>query len=262
MSLFRNLTNYAERHLVATSSTTQYAWFTGWQSANGIDNIRAVLKAKNAGAVGALPLQWQLAIQYAEVRADAPGSPSVIGTAQTAGTIDYQTGDISVATNMAANRLFRLGVAYSSASNAVVQGDVSLVASWKSVATELGRVRMMLGAVDTGVKYEVLTDWMPATFMSKIKAAFILNSLTSTSNFRYQLAYQTAGTSVQQPSGWTNAEPSGWVTPSVAYNERNTGDIAVTTTTDMWFRLGLAYGLTSGVDANVTAWLDAILSCR
>lgn len=258
MNSFRNLTRYAERRLVATSSTVQYAWFTGWMTADGVDNVRAVLKAKNASGSS---FNWQLAIQYAPVRIDEPGAPATLATAQT-GSAEYQTGDVSVASNAASSRFFRLGIAYwATANTGVQQSDVGLIASWKSVATFLGRSRVTLAAVDTGTKYEVLTGWVPATFMSKIKAVFMLNSITgATSNLRYQLAYQTAGTSVQQPSGWVAAE-QGFTTPSSTYNERNTGEIAISTT-EMWIRLGVAYGMTTGVDVNVTAVLDAICSCR
>lgn len=250
---------YVEHHLVATSGTTQYAWFTDWMSADGVDNIRAVLKCKNGDA----NFGWQLAIQYAAVRPDAPGSPATLGSPQ-AGSNEYQTGDISVSGSGATtdNRLFRLGIAYSSPQGGVQQGDVSLEASWKELGTDLGTRSVALSALDTGTKYAVLTPWIPATFMSKIKAAFSLNSITGgTSNLRYQLAYQLAGPSVQQPGAWTNAEPNGFVTPSGSYNERNTGEITVSTS-EMWFRLGVAYGLSSGVDNNITAVLDVACACR
>jgi len=257
MSNFRNLTDYTEQRLISTSTTVQYAWFTDWETCDGIDNIRAVLKSKNSSAA----FGWQLAIQYAAVRADDPGSPATLATAQS-GSVEYQTGDVSVATNMAANRLFRLGIAYSSPSGGVQQADVALLASYKSVGTQLGRKSLSLGVVDNGTKYEPLTGWVPATFMSKIKAAFMLNGITgASSNFRYQLAYQTAGTNLSQPNAWTNAETNGFVTPSITYNERNTGEIAVSTS-DMFIRLGVAYSMTSGVDTNVTAQLDAICSVR
>lgn len=253
--MFRNLTAFTQRRLVATSSTVVYEWFTEWLPCDGVDAIRAVLKAKQAGANFA----WQLAIQYAPVRVDEPDAPSTLGN-QTTGSNEMQTGDISVSATTPSKRLFRLGIAYSSASG-VTQGDVSLVASWKSVATPLGARRVTLAVADTGTKYEVLTDWMPATFMSKVKAVFMLNSITgATSQLRYRLAIQTAGTSVQQPNAWTDLE-AGWTTPSVTYSERNTGELSVSTT-DMWFRLAVAYGMTSTIDTNVTAVLDAICSCR
>jgi hypothetical protein len=43
--------------------------------------------------------------------------------------------------------------------------------------------------------------------------------------------------------------------------ERNTGEIS-RTTTNMWFRIGVAYSTVSTIDVNITATLDAILSCR
>lgn len=254
MPAFANVTRYIEQRLIATDTTTLYRWFTRWMPTDGIDNIRAVLKAKNAGIV------WQPAIQYAAVRADEPGSPAAIGNSQT-GNGEYQTGDISVASNMAGNRLFRLGVAFASQPNqGVQQGDVCLQASWKCVGTDLGARRVTLATNDTGTKYEVLTPWMPATIMSKVKAAFTMTSITGTTqNLRYRLAYQTAGATVQQPNAWTDAE-LGWTTPVTTYSERHTGEITLTTT-DMWFRLGVGYSLTTG-STETTAVLDAYLACR
>ena len=103
---------------------------------------------------------------------------------------------------------------------------------------------------------------MPATFMSKVKAAFSLTSITpSDGNFKYKLVYQTAGTQVQQPGAWTDAEVA-FTQPAsgTSYDEHNTGEIAVTTS-DMWFRLGVAFGQT-GIDTNHSAVLDAYCSCR
>lgn len=215
-----------------------------------------VLKAKQAGA----NFTWQLAIQYAAVRVDEPDAPSTLGNAA-AGSGEIPTGDISVSGTTPSKRFFRLGIAYSSSSG-VTQADVSLVASWKSVATPLAARRVTLAVADLGTKYEVLTDWMPATFMSKVKAVFMLNSITgASSQLRYRLAVQTAVSSVQQPGTWTDLE-AGWTTPSGTYSERNTGELTVSTTTEMWFRLGVAYGMTSTIDSNVTAVLDAICSCR
>lgn len=144
------------------------------------------------------------------------------------------------------------------------QADVSLQASWKSVATQLGRQLVTLNADDGGTKYEPLTGWVPATYMTKIKAALMLNSITpSNGNFKYQLAYQTAPNTIQRPGAWVDAEPNGFVIPAsgTPYSERNTGELSLTTT-DMWFRIGVAYSTVSTIDANITCTLEAILSCR
>lgn len=69
------LTSYKSRHLTATSTTLLYEWYTNWQSCDGIDNIRAVLKTRNAAASN---FQWQPAIQYAAYRPDEPGSPAAL----------------------------------------------------------------------------------------------------------------------------------------------------------------------------------------
>ncbi len=262
MNSFRNLTQYAECHLVSNNTgTTLYQWFTDWMCCDGVDAIRAVLKAKNATSAN---FSWQLAIQYAPVRSDNPDAPAAIGNGQT-GSGEYQTGDLSLAAQADAptHRLFRLGIAYTSVNASVQQADVSLQASYKSVATPLGMARATLAITDSSNKYEVLTPWIPAIYMAKVKAAFVLNSINpSNGNFKYRLAYQTAGTTVTQPSAWTDIE-SGWTQPGngVTYSERNTGEVTVTTS-EMWFRLGVAYTQAGGVDTNYTAVLEAVLSCR
>lgn len=226
----------------------------------GVENIRAVLKARNTSGA---TFQWQLAIQYAAVRADDPSAPATLAQQQ-GGNGEYQTQDVSVAANMEDYRLFRLGIAYSSSQAGMNQGDVSLQASWKQVGTDLGARRVILSIVDTGTKYEPLTDWVPATFMTKVRAAFVLNSITpSTGHLGYRLAYQTAGTTVTQPGAWQLLE-AGMTRPAngVTYSERNTQDLTVTTgASDMWIRLGVAYDQDSSVDANYTGVLDAACQC-
>lgn len=254
---FRNLTQRLETHLVCTTTTAQYEWFTDWMPTEGIDNIRAVMKAKNASG----NFQWQLAIQYAAVRPDDPTAPATLSQQQT-GNGEYQTQDVSVATNMGDYRLFRLGIAYNSSQTGMNQADVSLQASWKQIGTDLGTRRVVLSIADTGTKYEPLTDWVPATFMTKVRAAFVLNSITpSTGHLGYRLAYQTAGTTVAQPGAWQLLE-AGMTRPGngVTYSERNTQDLTLTTG-DMWFRLGVAYDQDSSVDANYTGVLDAACQC-
>lgn len=261
MPNFRNLTQYREAHLVSTTTTTQYSWFTDWMTADGITNIRAVLKCKNASGAN---FRWQLAIQYAAVRADNPGTPATLGNQQT-NSGEYQTQDVPVGTGMDANRLFRLGIAYSSAQTGMEQGDVSLQASWLQLGTDLGSSRMVLGVVDSGVKYAPLTDWIPATVMSKVKAAFILTSITpSTGYLGYQFAIQFAGTTVAQPGAW-ELLGAGYTRPgaNVTYEEHNSAAIAPAANTNMWFRLGVAYNQnSSGVDTNYTGVLDAFCSCQ
>jgi hypothetical protein len=259
MPAFANLTRYIERRLVSPSNTTVYEWFTTWMPTEGIDNIRAVLKSKNATSAN---FNFQLAIQYTAVRGDNPGAPSTLGTLQS-GSVEYQTGDVSVSNNMATNRLFRLGIAYASATASVQSADVCLQASWKQVGTNLGGARVICSLSEpNNVQVRPVTGWMPATIMSKIKAAFTLTSITpADGNFKYKLVYQTAGTMVQQPKAWTDAELNfTQPTNGTSFDEHNTGEIALTTT-DMWFRLGVSFGQ-AGIDTNHSAVLDAFLSCR
>ncbi|MBK7395781.1 MAG: hypothetical protein IPJ34_05605 [Myxococcales bacterium] len=256
---YRNLTAQIQRHLISNNTTPLQEWFTDWMSCDGIDNIRLVIKVKNSGA----SFSWQPIVQYAAVRVDSPGAATTIGNGQS-NNGEYNPGDIAVATDMGNNRLFRLGVQYSSASASVQQGDVYLQASWRQAGTDLGTRRVTLAVADSSDKYEVLTPWMPATFMAKVKAAFVLTSITpSNGNLRYMLAYQTADTAIEQPGTWQDAE-AGWSQPGngTTYAERNTGERSLANLTQMWFRLGVKYSQAGGVDANYTAVLDAALACR
>jgi len=261
MPAFRNLTRCREAHLVSTTTTTQYEWFTGWMSADGIANIRAVVKCKNASGAN---FRWQVAIQYAEVRGDEPRTQMGTLGAQQTNSGEYQTQDVSVTTDTDANRFFRLGIAYSSAAAGMEQGDVSLQASWKQLGTDLGTSRVVLSVNDNGVKYEPLTDWIPATIMSKVKAAFILTGITpSTGHLGYQFAIQFAGTTVAQPGAWELLEGA-YTRPgnNVTFEEHNSAAKAPVANTNMWFRLGVAYNQDSGVDTNYTGVLDACCSCQ
>jgi len=264
MPQLRNCTPYIERQLVAWSNTTAYEWLTPWMSCDGIEAIRAVVKCKNASGAN---FQWQLVVQYAAVRADSPGQAVTLGAQQT-NNGEYNPGDITTgisgASYMPANRLFRLGIAYGSAAASVQQGDVSLVASWKQVGTDMGSRRVTLAISDNGDHFEPLTDWYPATFMTKVKAAFVLTSISpANGNLKYRLCYQTAATSVEQPSiGWTDLETA-YTQPAntVTYEEHNSAEQAVNTS-DMWIRLGVHYAQAGGVDTNYSAVLDAACSCR
>jgi hypothetical protein len=154
-------------------------------------------------------------------------------------------------------------VQYASTQAAVTQGDVSLQVSWKQLATDLGTRRVTLAVADSSDKYEVLTPWYPAIYMAKVKAAFVLTSITpNNGNLRYKFAYQTAPTTVEVPGTWQDAE-AGWTQPGngTSNAERNTGEITLNVT-DMWFRLGVKYSQAGGVDSNYTAVLDAACACR
>jgi len=252
----QNATGLFSRHLSCQTTGTFYEWFTPWMSCDGVDNIRAVLKAKNASA----NLAWQLVVQYAAIRVDNPGSATTLAAAQTANG-EYNPGDISVATDMGNNRFFRLGIAYGA--TAGQQGDLTLQASWKQVGTDLGTAQATLALSDSSNRYEAITAWIPATFMSKVKVAFVVNSITpSNGNFKYRLAVQTAATTTAQPTAWTDLEQA-FQQPGngTNYSEHHTGEIAVTTS-DMWFRLAICYTQAGGVDSNYSAIVNAACSCR
>jgi hypothetical protein len=119
-----------------------------------------------------------------------------------------------------------------------------------------------------GLRIEPLTRWFPYVFAPKIKAAVLINGVVGSSTLEYKLSFQTATTSVEQPSGaaatwYTGASFDSYNTLSPGGNtERNTGELTIPgTITDMWVRIGVIYQLSSGT-TQTTSTLDALVTSR
>lgn len=249
-------TAYVERHLVSVTNTTQYAWFTGWMLATGVDTIRAVMKVKNATGTS---FQAQPAIQTAAVRTDAPGAASALGSLQT-GNTEYNTQNVTVSTVTSGALWFRLGVAYQSSTAGLTQADVGLGASFQQFGGLLDSRTVELTANDTSLQVAVLTRWFPAVFFSKIKAVFAATGALGGTAFQFQLAIQSAPTSIEQPGTWSLLGSAQAVGSSSV--EVNLGELApASAVTDMWLRVGVVYNLSSGT-TRASSTLSATVTAR
>lgn len=101
------LTNPVSVRLAALSSTAVYHWFTPWLPAIGLDTVMAAFRAADASS----NLNWQLAVQYAEVRTDDPDQPGTLGALQQ-GAANYVTTAQNIAETTATKMFVRFGIAY------------------------------------------------------------------------------------------------------------------------------------------------------
>lgn len=239
-----------QQHLVVTSTTVLYAWYTGWILCAGMKGARMVLK--NKAVTG--NFQSQPCIQLAAVRADNPGGASTKG-ALTTGAGEACTGALDLTSDTGDMFLIRFGVAYSLSSGSTAgQADVGLDVAYDQCGSLLGAYTLSLTTTTTTDAFTVLTGWVPATQASKIMAALVARSVTG--NFQYRLCYRTAATSKDDPGAWSTTLHS-WQ----GAGESNTGELGLTLTGVMWVQIGIQYSLSSGStlgQATISAAIAAI----
>lgn len=230
-----------QQTLATADSVIRYEPFTKWMPVIGIDNAILLLKVRSMFGT----LHFQPAVQYADVRTDLPGSWGDLGTMQTGGAGEYNTGSVQLA---GGSQFFvRFGVGYkSSTGGSRAEADVQHEAAFVQCGRVVGTFDETLVATDTGLRYVAITGWMPSVDIEKVKATFVRTSLLG-SGFQVKLAWQKASTSVENPGSWA-AVPS-----APAYTtagEANTTELNLAasygTPREMWVRFGLEYTLTTG----------------
>ncbi len=256
----RLITPYVERHLVATSTTTQQEWFTPWYLATGLDTVKAVVKAYNCSGSN---FQYQGVLQTAQVRPDNPNTPVTFTSPVWSSGGENASGVCTISGQTGTQMWVRFGIQYSSTSG-VAEADVALQVSCYHYGVLLDKKRVTLSANDTGNRIEVVSRWIPMAWVAKVKAAFVVNGITGSNNLQFRLTYMTATTSVQQPNsaGWSTTYDA-WrsLSGSTGYYENNTGELASPSTNDMWIRYGVLYNLSSGT-TQTTATLHCLTSIR
>ena len=241
----------AQLHLVATSTTVVYEWFTPWMLATGLDTVKAAIRRRGTGAT----FQCQLAMQVAPVRTDKPNDPSVLGQ-MVSGASETCTGLLDVSATTAANYFVRFGIAYSlTTGSTVAQADVSVDLSDDGCGSAIGALNVALQANGVGNSFVAATGWVPLLQAQKAKLAVVCNSLTG--NFQWRVAYRLATTSTQDPGAWTTTFDS-W---------RTAGEVCVadltpaTTDNEMYIQLGIQYNLSSGSTLG-QASISAVVAAR
>lgn len=232
------LTNPVSVRLAALSGTALYHWLTPWLPAIGLDTVMAAIRAADASS----NLNWQLAVQYAEVRTDDPDQPETLGALQQ-GAANYVTTAQNIAETTGTKMLVRFGIAYKIyTGSGPEQGDLDFQLQYTQCGKMVGAFANQVVATNgsTGL-VTVISDWIPSMQVTKIKPAFVINSATS--NLRVRLVYRTAGAVKESPGSWTtlgSLQSAGEICP---------GELTPTIgTQDMWVQIGLEV---SSSDANL-----------
>ena len=230
----------SEQHLSTMSGTTDYAWFTSWRPATGLDFVSAVMRIKNLTG----NFQGRLAIQTADTRTDNPNAPTLLEAGYT-NTQDHSTGVLNVASHTAVPMFARFGVAYNlSGGGSLGAADVSLELSWVACGQMAGGGTYVIQSPNTTSHYVAVTPWIPCLHAELVKAALIVTATLG--NFRCQLAYRTAATRKEFPSAWSsNWENNAW---HGGNGEYTTGELPPTLGTNMWVQIGIEHQLSSGSD--------------
>ena len=101
------------------------------------------------------------------------------------------------------------------------------------------------------------SGWVPAIDADKVLAAFVISGLLN--NFRCQLAYRTATTSIQSPSAWTLLEGAAYRTTN---DETTTGEIVLSIGGQMFVQFGIAYSQSTAGAAPGQATVSTTVAVR
>lgn len=230
-----------QAHLIATSTDVLYYWFTGWQPAIGLDDIKSGVHLKGISG----NIQARLAIQVANVRTDNPSTPAILESSYS-NTQDRCTGVLDVSATTSTPMFVRFGVAYNLSSGTTPgQADVSVDFSWPACGQAAGGGTFALLAPDTNSRYQAISGWIPAIFADIAKAAIVVTATIG--NFRCQLAYRTATSFKESTSGWSSNLEELW---HGGNGEYTTGEKTLSASSSMWVQVGIEYSLSSGTNGS------------
>ncbi|MES2642003.1 MAG: hypothetical protein V4850_21135 [Myxococcota bacterium] len=217
---------------------------TNWQSAVGYDDIKAALNLRSV-QVASGGLEAQLAIQTATVRTDEPDNWATVSGLTQSGAGATGSAAISVANTTAAKMWVRFGLAYNLTAGSTAPGaaDATLALSYAACGSLIGAWNGQLTTTVTSDSYVAITPMIPALLADKIKAAIIVNSVTSNFQCRVVVRY---GFALKEVAGaWTNTSD----TNVSGASQRNTGELTLSNGSNMYVQIGLAYSNTSAVFA-------------
>ncbi|MFZ5481996.1 MAG: hypothetical protein ACOZNI_34870 [Myxococcota bacterium] len=240
-----------EEHLVALSSTLAVKWFSGFVPCIGMDLVRFVMRVHGASND---TLQVQPVVQFAAVRTDKPDAPILKGSLQspTSGSLELNTGDISLATDGASKFYVRFGVAYrfNPTGGSQCEADVGLDVLFSQCGQVVGAATHDLFASTTDDRFAIVGGLVPVMNVDKVKAAVIVSSKTG--NFQWKITYRTFSSNKETPSAWQNAFEGSWRT---AAGDVNTGELTITGLGQVaWIQFAIQYSSSSGAgQANVAA---------
>ncbi len=250
-----------QKHLVTTSTTDVYEWFTEWMPAIGLDESTIVMKiAELTGNFRATPC-----VQTAMVRTDKPNAPVVLTggpITSSVGTFFGTTtfpGGVTIASTTAGQTFVRFGVMYDlSSAPSTGQADVTLQVTVKQCGRLLAPWSGHVVATTTNKVFQPITPWLAGLGAVEVEGTFVLNGLA---NIDLRLTYRTADTSPEDPNAW-NATGVGTTYTGTTDIEDNDGEQSLTVSGAMWVQVGFWYTLTSGGTPFGQADVNILLGIR
>lgn len=233
--------------LLATNlATWRFVMIGNWVAATGLKSVNFMAKIR--GAAGTMNLIIQPAIQLAETRVDVPDAPVLLGATSMSSADQnpekaFPAFDVSASTDD--HMYARLGIGYKASGAGEAMAEVLVTTLLENYGKTLPARSFNLVAATNTSCFQPIAEWLPASMVKYVKAAFFQ---ANPSHLTFQLVWQWAETSVQNPSAWDSAETEVWyddedlevLTPEM---EPDTGD-------QMWVRPGVEYKSdTEGVQA-------------
>ena len=250
------------KHLVTTALVEAFKPFGEWEPAPGLDKYKMVIKRKSVQLAGTAPtFNIKPALQVALVRTDNPSDWAVIaGLGPYVGVGESNTEVIDVSSLTAGRFFVRPGISYYLGGTAPTHGqaDVEVQVSSVQCGSIIATMTQDLQAFNTITDaFAVCSGWVPAIDADKVLAAFVISGLLN--NFRCQLAYRTATTSIQSPSAWALLEGAAYRT---ANGETTTGEIVLSIGGQMFVQFGIAYSQSTAGAAPGQATVSTTVAVR
>lgn len=160
----------------------------------------------------------------------------------------------SVTTQTAGTFFVRFGVAFAlqSGGSGLGQADVALAVSYTQCGQVVGSRSLSPDCSTTSDAVIPISGWLAALLVQKIKVLTIVRSLVG--GFEWKLAYRTATTSKEEPSGWTAIDQN-----YKTAGEFNSGEVTLTLDSVMHVQIGLLYHSSSG---GGSAQVDTVVAIR
>ncbi len=254
------LTRPVTKHLATCCSEWKYEPFTGWVPVNGVNVVKAIIKAFAVIGSNDSSITLQMCMQTAEMRSDKPGAWSLIHISQAVGNQQELlncTGELT-SLSLSSSTLVRFGIAFKAAANETAQADVTLQVSYNALGSPLGQKSVTVESGTTSVRALPLTGWMPVLKAEKFNIGMHIANYEG-EDLQWRPTYQLAEVEPECPGNWSTSWSS-W--QDVSEGEDLVSSLQLSSHENyMWVRVGILYRSEAGdwgqaeMNASVVGWV-------
>lgn len=232
-----------QAHGVALSSNLSYLVLTRPVPVVGMDTVRIVERVLAASND---TLQVQPFVQFAAVRErkwDAPILKDQLRS-PSSGVLEFNTGDLSIASDAAAKLLVRFGLAlrYNPSGGSQCDADFEIAVAYAQCGQMVGAIKQELTATSDDARYIGLGQLVPVMNVGKLKIGGAVTGKVG--NWQWKPTYRRYDLNRDMPGAWVGDLEASWRTGT---GDFNTGELALSATgTTMWVEPGIMYSSSSG----------------